>query len=255
MILDDIVAHKRMELPALQREFETWQPPARPPARRDFAGALRRPGMSLIAEFKRRSPSRGDIRAGADPTLVARAYQAAGAAAMSVLTDARFFGGSLEDLRAARRACALPVLRKDFILHPAQIAQSSGEEGPDCLLLIAAVLETEELRSLRRLAAACGQAALVEVHDEEDLEKALASGAEVIGVNNRDLQTFEVDIETTLRLRPRIPEGKVVVSESGVHGREQVQRLEEAGVDAILVGEALMTAEEAERKIEELLGR
>ncbi len=214
MILDEIVAHKRAQMPALQRKFETWEPPPRPPARRDFVGALKRPGMSLIAEFKRRSPSKGDIRLDADPAQVARAYQTAGAAAMSVLTDERFFGGSLDDLRAARGACALPVLRKDFILDRAQIAQSCGNEGPDCLLLIAATLEVEDLRSLRELAAACGQAALVEVHDEGDLEKALASGAEVIGINNRDLRTFEVTLDTTLRLRPRIPEGRIVVSEN-----------------------------------------
>jgi len=254
MMLDEIVAHKRREVEALQDWFiREWGPPAVWP-RRDFVGALKRPGVSLIAEFKRRSPSRGDLRPEADPAGMARLYEEAGAAAMSVLTDDRFFGGSIADLRAAREGCRLPVLRKDFILHPAQVAQSAGEHGPDCLLLIAAVLTRKELRHLRQWAATCGQAALVEVHDEADVEKALQTGARVIGINNRDLRTFEVSLETTMRLRPRIPEGIVVVSESGIHTREEVKRLEEVGVDAILVGEALMMAEDPAGKVRELLG-
>lgn len=250
MILDEIIAHKRREIAALAQEArpERWP-------RRDFVAALRRPGISLIAEFKRRSPSRGEIAPAADPACVARQYQEAGAAAMSVLTDTRFFGGSLDDLVCARAACELPVLRKDFIIHPAQVAQSSGKEGPDCLLLIAATLPTVALRQLRELIRGCGQAALVEVHDEEELERALEAGAEVVGINNRDLRTFEVSLATTLRLRPRIPDGILVVSESGIHCRDDVRQLEDAGVDAILVGEALMAADDPRRKIEELLGR
>ena len=254
MILDDIISRKRRDLADFRPLPSDWQPPATPPARRDFAAALRRSGISLIAEFKRRSPSKGDLNAEADPGAVARMYETAGASAMSVLTDAPFFGGSLPDLVAAGENCHLPVLRKDFIIDPVQIAESAGPEGPDCLLLIAAVLEGEELRTLRELAARCGQAALVEVHDEADLEKALASGAEIIGLNNRDLRTFTVSLETTLRLRPRVPEGVPVVAESGIHTREEVRRLEDAGVEAMLVGEALMEALDPVRKVRELLG-
>lgn len=254
MILDDIIAHKRQELPALRARYASWQPPASPPRRRDFARALRRPGISLIAEFKRRSPSKGDIRAGAEPAAVARLYDEAGARAMSVLTNQHFFGGGLVDLRLARGACGLPVLRKDFLIDPVQLAESAGPDGPDCLLLIVAALSMEQLRALRALAAQCGQAALVEVHDEAELDRALESGAEIIGINNRDLRTFQVSLETTLRLRPRLPAGVAVVAESGIHHREDVQRLEDAGVDAILVGEALMTADDPIAKARELLG-
>jgi indole-3-glycerol phosphate synthase len=210
--------------------------------------------VSLIAEFKRRSPSRGDINAGADPARVARAYAGAGAAALSVLTDDRFFGGSMEDLLATRGAAELPVLRKDFIIDPCQVAESSGADGPDCLLLIAAALEVGQLRALRELAARCGQAALVEVHNEEELEEALESGAEIVGINNRDLRTFEVSLEMTLSLRPRVPTGIPVVSESGIRAADDVRRLADGGVDAILVGEALMAADDPARRIEELMG-
>jgi len=253
MILDGILAHKRSQIARLREQHRDWEPPAVAPKRRDFAAALGRPGISLIAEFKRRSPSRGEIRPEADPAQFARVYGRAGAAALSVLTDERFFGGSLEDLRIARSAVSLPVLRKDFIIDACQIAESAGAEGPDCVLLIAAALEAGELRSLRELAARCGQAVLVEVHDEGEVERALECGAEIIGINNRDLRTFEVSLETTLRLRPRIPEGVLVVSESGIHRAEDVRQLADAGIDAMLVGEALMTAEAPACKIEELL--
>jgi indole-3-glycerol phosphate synthase len=254
MILDEILSHKRSQVVQLREVYGAWSPPAQPPEGRDFAAALRRPGISLIAEFKRRSPSRGEIAPGADPVRVAQAYQRAGAAALSVLTEERFFGGSMEDLTKARAAVTLPVLRKDFIIDACQVAEAAGPEGPDCLLLIAAALDGDHLRSLRELAARCGQAALVEVHDEEDLERAVESGAEILGINNRDLRTFEVSLDTTLRLRPRIPEGVLVVSESGVYTAEDVRRLGDAGVDAILVGEALMATEEPAGKIGELLG-
>ena len=253
MILDDVLAHKRSEIAALRLRYGDWEPPAEAPRRRDFAGALRGEGVSLIAEFKRRSPSRGDIRPEADPGRMARAYEGAGAAALSVLTDDRFFGGGLSDLVEAREASGLPALRKDFVVDACQVAESAGKEGPDCLLLIAAALDVGELRSLRELAARCGQAALVEVHDEAELERALESGAEIIGINNRDLRTFEVSLEVTVRLRPRVPEGLLVVSESGIRDGEDVRRLKDIGVDAMLVGEALMAAEDPARKIEELL--
>jgi len=254
MILDDILADIRAGLPALHARHPDWQPPATSSARRDFRRALRAPGVSLIAEFKRRSPSRGDLRPGADPIATARCYAGAGAAALSVLTEPRFFGGSLADLHAARGACDLPALRKDFLVDPVQLAESAGPAGPDCVLLIAAALTTEELRCLRELAAACGQAALVEVHDEADLERALESGAEIIGINNRDLRTFQVSLDTTRRLRPLVPASLPVVSESGIHTREDVLRLGDAGAEAMLVGEALMTADDPAAKIRELLG-
>ncbi len=255
MILDDILAHKRTELAACAPAYASWEPPATPPVRRDFLPALRAPGISLLAEFKRRSPSKGTLRAEADPAAVACAYAGAGAAALSVLTDSAFFGGSYPDLQRARAACELPVLRKDFLIDPVQIAASAGPDGPDCLLLIAAALTTDQLRTLRELAARCGQACLVEVHHEAELDRALESGAELIGINNRDLHTFRVTLNTTLRLRPRVPASIPVVAESGIHTREDVQRLEAAGVDAMLVGEALMTAPDPGEKIRELLGR
>ena len=254
MILDEILAHKRSEIISLQERYGDWSPPAVAPVRRGFAEAIRGEGISLIAEFKRRSPSRGAIRSAADPRAVATAYQLAGAASLSVLTDQRYFGGSMADLIAARAATNLPALRKDFLIEPCQIAESSGLEGPDCVLLIAAALRVAELRDLRELAAACGQDALVEVHDEAELERALESGAEIIGINNRDLKTFQVSLETTLRLRALVPAGIRVVAESGIQTRDDVKRMEEVGVDAVLVGEALMVAPDPGVKIRDLLG-
>ncbi len=256
MILDEIVARKKADLEDLKKRYENWSPPAKVPLRRNFLQAItEKETISLIAEFKRRSPSKGEIKVGADPIEIARLYEKAGAAAMSVLTDHPYFGGSFDDLIAARKAVALPVLRKDFILDKCQLAESSGPEGPDCVLLIAAALTTQELRSLRELAVQCGQAALVEVHNEEELARALESGAQLIGINNRDLGTFQVSLETTLRLRPRVPDGIPVVAESGIHTAEDVQRLAEAGIDAMLVGEALMIAPNPIMKIIELLGQ
>lgn len=234
--------------------YAGWEPPTRPPARRDFRAALQGDGIALIAEFKRGSPSRGPLAENADPAPTTRRYQEAGAAALSVLTESNFFGGQLADLVAARRASSLPALRKDFIIHPCQLVESSGREGPDAVLLIAAALTEGELRSLVELARILGQAPLVEVHDEAELDAALASGADLIGINNRDLRTFEVSLETTLRLRPRIPPGVTVVSESGIRSRGDVLRLVEAGVDAMLVGEALMTASDPASAIKALLG-
>jgi indole-3-glycerol phosphate synthase len=253
-ILEQILAAKREANEGLRQRYAQWRPPAAPPARRDLRAALSGPGIALIAEFKRRSPSKGELRANADPAQRARAYEGAGAAALSVLTDRGFFAGELEDLVAARSVVRLPTVRKDFLLEECQIAESAGPEGPDAVLLIAAALAGDQLRSLRQLAERCGQAALVEVHDQAELDQALESGAELIGINNRDLRTFEASLETTLRLRRRIPEGVVVVSESGIHSRDDVRRLGEAGVDAILVGEALMTADDPTAKIRELLG-
>jgi len=256
MILDSILEQKRKEVAVLRERFAGWTPPAAPPARRGFREALRRPDgrIALIAEFKRRSPSRGDLGTDRDVATTVTQYEAAGAAALSVLCDEAFFGGTLADLTAARRACGLPALRKDFIVDGTQIAESSGPKGPDAVLLIAAALDREHLQSLRELAARCGQAAIVEVHDEAELDRALESGADIIGINNRDLATFEVSLTTTLRLRPRIPASVTVVAESGIHTRDDVARLQDAGVHAMLVGEALMTAVDVGAKVAELLG-
>jgi indole-3-glycerol phosphate synthase len=170
-----------------------------------------------------------------------------------VLTDERFFGGSMEHLIAARTAVKLPALRKDFIIDEIQLAASCLPDGPDALLLIVAALGADQLRELREAAARCGQVALVEVHNEAELDRALESGAEIIGINNRDLTTFEVSLNTTIRLRPRVPEDIPVVAESGIHTADDVRRLADAGVDAMLVGEALMGADHPALKIEELL--
>jgi len=226
-------------------------PPARIPRARGFARALSTPGISLIAEIKKASPSRGVIRADFDPPAIARAYEAAGAAAISVLTDEPYFQGKLSYLEDARAACSLPLLRKDFIIHPAQIYEAMGRA--DAVLLIVAALTPAELGELLRLAAACGLDALVEAHDRAEVEIALEQGAEVIGINNRDLRTFNVDIDTTLKLLPHIPAGHLTVSESGINAPGQICMLAEAGVDAILVGEALMACPDIGAAVKSLL--
>jgi indole-3-glycerol phosphate synthase len=243
-ILDEILAHKRREL-AQARERVPADALAKraravSEAPRGFRRALRtgeRPRM--IAELKRRSPSRGELRADFDGVACARAYAAAGAAAISVLTDARFFGGSLELLTQVRAAVTLPLLRKDFVLDAYQVDEARVF-GADAVLLIAAALEPGPLRRLREHAEGLGLDALVEVHDERELEAALGAGAELIGINNRDLRSFEVDLGVTERLAGKLPEGCVVVSESGIFTPGDWVRLEAAGADAFLVGEALM---------------
>lgn len=192
----------------------------------------------MIAEFKRRSPSAGEIGAG-DPAAVATAYGTGGAAAMSVLTDGPFFGGSLADLEAARAASSLPVLRKDFVLDELQVWEARSA-GADAVLLIVRILEDARLTGLLDLSRELRMSALVEVHDEAELERALGAGAVVIGVNNRDLDTFRTELEVTLRLAPLVPAGRILVGESGIRDGADVDRLGDAGVDAVLVGEALM---------------
>jgi indole-3-glycerol phosphate synthase len=224
------------------------------PVVRDFAAAIRKPGMSLVAEFKRRSPSKGQIRADLSPVGTAYAYETGGARALSVLTEPRFFEGSMEDLRAARSACSIPVLRKDFTIHPYQIAQARAG-GADAILLIVAALPDQVL--LRDLAAAAddyGVAALIEVHDSRELDTAFEIDPELIGVNQRSLLTFEVDVKLALRLRSEIPPDVGMVAESGITSRAQVEELEEAGVDAILVGETLMRSPDPIKATKELLG-
>jgi indole-3-glycerol phosphate synthase len=253
-ILDEIVAHKRQEtalskaarpLAAIQRVAEHAD------QARDFVTALTAPGISLIAEVKRASPSRGAMRLDLDPASQAVTYAANGAATISVLTDARFFGGSLEDLRLVRSVVPIPVLRKDFMLEPYQVYEARAY-GADAILLIVAALADQTLSDLLALACELGMAALVEVHSGEELSRALASGARLIGINNRNLHTFEVDLAMTERLRPGIPDGVVVVAESGVHTVDDVARLRVVGVDAMLVGTALVTAQDTAAMVRSL---
>jgi indole-3-glycerol phosphate synthase len=218
---------------------------------RPFNEALVRPGLSLIAEFKRRSPSAGEISSDAAVTEQVGAYERGGAAALSVLTDEAHFGGSLEDLRAARAACDLPILRKDFIVDPYQLYEAAVH-GADAVLLIVRALDDERLRALYEEARGLDLDCLVEVHDEQELERALAIDADVIGINNRDLDEATVDVSTTYELMPDVPAGKTVVAESGISDRAELEELERVGVDAVLIGGALMSAADPEAKTREL---
>jgi indole-3-glycerol phosphate synthase len=221
---------------------------------RPFNEALVRPGLSLIAEFKRRSPSAGEIAAGADVAAQVSAYERGGAAALSVLTDEPHFGGSLQDLQAARAACGLPIIRKDFIVDPYPLYEAAVH-GADAVLLIVRALGKEDLRRLYEEARAIDLDCLVEVHDAEELERALEEiDAEVIGINNRNLDEQRVDIGTTFELMPDVPAGKTVVAESGISGREELEELDRVGVDAVLIGGALMAAHDPEAKTRELTG-
>lgn len=237
-----------VSLDALMAELE-------PPGRGwPFSEALIAPGVSLIAEMKRASPSKGPIRPDADVAEIVQMYETAGAAACSILTEPEFFGGSLNDLRQARAACSLPLLRKDFIIDEYQLVEARLA-GADAALLIVAAIGDELLGELIAFGHEIGLDLLVEVHDEEDAEIAVAAGAEIVGINNRNLKTLEVDPDTVLRLLPDIPAGTTVVAESGISDPTDVRRLEEAGVDAILVGEALMSAPDPAEAIRVLLGR
>jgi indole-3-glycerol phosphate synthase len=223
------------------------------PEGRPFSEALLRPGISLIAEYKRRSPSAGSIRESAAVEEIVSAYERGGATALSILTEPFHFGGSLDDLRAARSVTALPVLRKDFIVDPYQLYESAAA-GADAILLIVAALHPDDLYDLLREARALDLDALVEVHDERELEVALDVEADVLGINNRDLGDFSVDIERTYELLSDVPAGKTVVSESGFSTREQLDELERVGVDAVLIGETLMRADDVEEAARELTG-
>jgi len=244
-ILDQIVSRTRERVSERRRVRpfdEVRARVANAPPRRPFAAALSRPGrVNVVAEYKRRSPSRGPIREDLAPAQVARAYERGGAIALSVLTDEDFFGGRLEHLEEARSATALPALRKDFVIDAYQVWEARSA-GADALLLIVAVLRDQELRALLDEAAASGLEALVEVHDQEELDRAIAAGARVVGVNNRDLKTLAVSLATATSLAPRIPDEVVAVAESGIKTGADVRRLREAGYDAFLVGEHLMSA-------------
>ena len=221
------------------------------PEQRPFGEALTRPGLSIIAEFKRRSPSAGAIRDGAEPAEIARAYEEGGAAALSVLTDGPNFSGSLDDLVEARRACELPVLQKDFIVDRYQLCEAAVA-GADAILLIVAALDRDRLAGLHSEARSLDLDCLVEVHTEPELETALTVDAEVIGINNRNLDDMSVDVQTTFELITDVPAGKTVVSESGISDRGTLQELDDVGVDAVLIGEALMRAEDPAAKVREL---
>jgi indole-3-glycerol phosphate synthase len=257
-ILERILARKREELDAARRAIslaEVQRRAAAAPPPRDFVGALQakiaagRP--AVIAEIKKASPSKGLLRADFDPAAIARAYEAGDAACLSVLTDRDFFQGGPEHLVQARAACALPVLRKDFVTEPYQVFESRAM-GADCILLIAAALALQDMRGLEASARSLGMAVLVEVHDGDELEAALSLQTSLIGINNRDLRTFETRLETTLDLLPRIPGGRMVVAESGITGRSDVSRLMAKGVPAFLVGEAFMRAPDPGRALQEL---
>jgi indole-3-glycerol phosphate synthase len=219
----------------------------------DFARALSGPGLALIAEIKRASPSAGDIAPDVDPVAQARAYERGGASAISVLTEPEHFKGSLDDLRAVREAVMVPVLRKDFICHPLQVWEARAA-GADAILLIVAALSQRELVALADLAETLGMGTLVETHDADEVARAVDGGARVLGINTRNLATLEVDPATVEKVRASVPDGVTMVGESGVSSREDVQAMESAGMDAVLVGELLMRAGDPEAKVRELLG-
>ncbi len=252
--LDGILAFHRARAAADERSLESLVSEARacvPP--RGFSRAISStPHIAVIAEIKRRSPSKGDLNAGLDPSALARAYQAGGASCLSVLTDSEHFGGSQEDLMAARDACSLPVIRKDFTVDARDVCDARLM-GADCVLLIAAALTAGELALFLEVAREVDIDALVEVHDEPELEAALSAGARLVGVNQRDLVTFAVDHDRAVRMGSLMPAGLVKVAESGVRGRADAQSLRDAGYDAVLVGEHLVTAPDPGAALTDLL--
>lgn len=266
-ILDEIVAWKRLEVAQTKETLPLAVVQARaaaqPPAR-DFAGALRGDNVRLIAEVKKASPSAGALRPDLDPVEFARTYATNGAAAISVLTDQKFFQGNIQFLTAIRDALdapgALPagvqrppLLRKDFLIDSYQVYEARAY-GADAVLLIVAILDLEQLRDLLALSRSLGMEALVEVHDEPEVAVALEAGAAVLGINNRDLRTFTTDLETTRRLRALMSAENVVVSESGIKGRADLPRLQSWGAQAVLIGEAIVTADDVAAKVREFAG-
>ena len=242
-------AKKTLNTTAMRRQAEAAEKP------RDFVGALRAKiavgQPAVIAEIKKASPSKGVLRELFDPAAIARSYAQHGAACLSVLTDELFFQGCAEDLSAARAACGLPVLRKDFLIDPYQVYESRAM-GADCVLLIVAALELSRMRNLEAAAASLGMAVLAEVHDRAELDLALDLATPLIGINNRDLRNFDTKLETTLRLSPRVSAPRIVVTESGIFSAEDVVQLRQGGVQAFLVGEALMRAEDPGAELERI---
>ena len=255
-VLERIVVAKRAEIAAARERapLDSVKTQARsaPPVR-DFVAALRAKRPAVIAEIKKASPSRGVLREHFEPAAIARSYERAGAACLSVLTDEPFFQGTAEHLVAARSACALPVLRKDFVIEPYQVFESRAL-GADCILLIAACVTVEEMLELERIATALGMGVLAEVHDAEELRRALLLKTPLIGINNRNLRTFETRLETTLELLSRVPTERIVVTESGILGSADVQRMRDAGVETFLVGEAFMRSNDPGAALQELFG-
>lgn len=240
-VLTEIITKKRERLKGAQKRVSVTRATATPHA---FSRALSGEGINIIAEFKRRSPSKGMIREGANPSDVARAYQAGGAVAMSVLTEEDYFAGSLDDLREVKSTVELPVLRKDFIVDEYQVYESAAA-GADAILLIVAALDDESLLRLRRLAEdELGMDALVEVHTSDEMRRAAACGAKLIGVNNRDLRTFAVSLETSLSLAREAPSEALLISESGLNSAADLRRLHDAGYRGFLIGETLMRADD-----------
>ena len=243
MILDDIVARKKQEVGDLHRAGIVPPEHAVPPPRGFMRALTGKGSIAVIAEAKKASPSKGVIRADFDPVAIARKYLAGGASAMSVLTDQPFFAGDLQYIPLVRAAVPLPVLRKDFIIDPMQIEEASVF-GADAVLLIAAILETGQIRDFRQMAEAMQMDVLVEVHDEYELEKAMKAGSRLLGVNNRNLRDFSVDLETTFRIKRQVADEVPLVSESGIRDRHDIKRLAAAGVAAALIGETLMRADD-----------
>ena len=241
---------KRAEIAAAKKRTPKVMLDRVPPVR-DFVAALRAKRPAVIAEIKRASPSKGLLRQNFDPAAIARSYEEGGAACMSVLTDREFFQGAPEHLSAARAACALPALRKDFLIDPYQVMEARAL-GADCVLLIVACLADVEMRELEALARSLGMAVLVEVHDAAELERALALKTPLIGINNRNLRSFETRLETTLDLLPRIPDDRLVITESGILAKADVKRMREHGVHAFLVGEAFMRADDPGAELRKL---
>jgi indole-3-glycerol phosphate synthase len=252
--LEQLVAAAKEDVERRRDEVPLQTLEAQLPGRgedRPFSEALVRPGLSLVAEFKRRSPTAGEIRPGAGVADIVTAYERGGAAALSVLTEEAYFGGSLDDLRTAREASDLPILRKDFTVDAYQLYEAAVS-GADAVLLIVAALGDDDLASLYDHARALDLDCVVEVHDIRDLERALALDADVIGINNRDLRDLSVDVSTTTELMPDVPAGKTVVSESGYEHRGQLEELDRIGVDAVLIGESLMRVGDPEAMVREL---
>lgn len=252
MILDTIVARKRQEVAELKKKGLRGPGGAVEPPRGFLRALTACPGVAIIAEAKKASPSKGVIQPDFDPVQIARRYKAGGARAMSVLTDVNFFQGSIDYIPLVRETVDLPVLRKDFIIDPLQI-EEAGRYGADAVLLIAAILDTLQLRDYRQMAEEMAMDVLVEVHDEAELTSALQADSRLIGINNRNLHTFTVDLETTFRLKRLIPEAIPVVSESGISTREDMARLREAGVAAALIGESLMRSADQSGTLQEFV--
>jgi indole-3-glycerol phosphate synthase len=253
-ILDTIVAQKKLEVARLKSEGIKAPGKPVPPVRGFIRALTRTSDIAVIAEVKKASPSKGIICQDFDPIKIAASYEEGGAEAISVLTDERFFQGSLDYIPQVRQKVTLPVIRKDFIIDELQVAQA-GRYGADAILLIAAILVQEQLRDYLQMAAELGMDVLVEVHDEKELEKSLAAGSRIIGINNRDLRDFTVDLATTIRLRQEIPDIIPVVSESGIKDRHDIRMLQDHGVTAVLVGESLMRSGDRAAALRKLKGK